>query len=430
VAVVAALVISACGGGPSGISEIQPIDADCGGVQYAGSGKASKLIVSDLPLKGDSAERSRQMNYAIVQELARRGWQAGQKTQVAFQSCDDSLGSTGEWDEGLCRSNAQAYAANPDVIGVIGTYNSGCAAIEMPILNQAPGGGLAMVSPGNTFVCLTQPSPTLCNKDEPDVYFPSGNRNYVRVVPNDAVQAAGLASFASQQGIRKPFILTASDDPTSEGQAKTFAGAAAAAGMQVAGTEQYDPNATGYGPLMQKVQASGADAVVLAAILEENGVQLIRDKVETLGPNSGAVKLFAFDGFAQQATIDNTGPEARGMYVSLPGKVPGALTGAGDTFVKELKAQIGDAPVEVFAPYAGQAAEILLTAIRKGGTRAGTISELFKTRVEGGITGNFAITPTGDPEPAPISVQRAGATFTLAQTITPPPPLVTAARGG
>ena len=83
----------------SKISAIQAVDADCGDVQYAGSGDASKLIVSDLPLKGDSAERSRQMNDAIVQELARKGWQAGQKTQVAFQACDDSIGTTGEWDE-------------------------------------------------------------------------------------------------------------------------------------------------------------------------------------------------------------------------------------------------------------------------------------------------------------------------------------------
>ena len=75
-AVVAALAISACGG-DSKISAIQAVDADCGDVQYAGSGEASKLIVSDLPLKGDSAERSRQMNNAIVQELARKGWQAG-----------------------------------------------------------------------------------------------------------------------------------------------------------------------------------------------------------------------------------------------------------------------------------------------------------------------------------------------------------------
>ena len=428
-ALIAALAISACGGGPTGISQIQAVNADCGDVQYAGSSKAQKLIVSDLPLKGDSAERSRQMNAAIIQELARKGWQAGQQIQLAFQACDDSLGTTGEWDEGLCRSNAQAYASNPDVIGVIGTYNSGCAAIEIPILNQAPGGGIPMVSPGNTLVCLTQTART-CKPNEPDVYYPSGKRNYVRVVPNDAVQGAGLASFAKEAGIQRPMVLIAADDPTSENQGRSFIGAAQSLGMQIAGVEHYDPNATSYAALMQKVKSSGADAVVLAAILEENGVQMIRDKVAALGPNSGAVKLLAFDGFAQQATIDNTGPVAQGMYVSLPGKVPSALTGAGEVFVKEVRAQLGDQPLEVFAPYAGQAAELLIEAIRKGDTRAGTIDELIGATVEDGITGTFTITASGDPEPAPISVQRADERFALARTIVPPPPLVGAARGG
>src|SRR4051794_28645698 len=100
-----AVALSACGSGTH-ISSIEAVAADCGGIQYGGESDASKLIVSDLPLKGDSAERSRQMNLAIAQVLASKGWKAGPKTQLAFQACDDSLGSTGEWDPGLCRSNA------------------------------------------------------------------------------------------------------------------------------------------------------------------------------------------------------------------------------------------------------------------------------------------------------------------------------------
>ncbi len=431
-ALAAALGLAACGGDDDNdkVSSVQAIDADCGDVQYSGSGEASKLIVSDLPLRGDSAERSKQMNDAIVQALEREGWQAGPDIQVAFQSCDDSIESTGEWDEELCRSNAQAYASNPDVIGVIGTYNSGCAGIEMPILNEAPGGGVPMVSPGNTFVCLTEPSPSLCEPDEPGVYFPTGKRNYIRVVPNDAVQGAGMASFANEQAVRKPFILIASDDPTSEGQGRTFEGAAKSLGMSIAGVEHYDPEAKSYADLMAKVKSSGADALFLGAILEENGAQLIKDKVAALGPNDGAVKLLAPDGFAQHATLDQAGTAARGMYVSLPGKVPEALAGAGADFVDQLESEVGGEPIEVFAPYAGQAAEVLVDAIGVGHDRAGAIEALFETQVEDGITGSFAITPTGDPSPAPISVQRAGETFELAKTIEPPPQLVTAARGG
>ncbi len=429
-AIAAGFALAACGGGDdNNVGDVQGISADCGDVQYYGSGTAQKLIVSDLPLQGDSAERSKQMNDAIVQEMARKGWQAGTKTQVAFQACDDSLATTGEWDENLCRSNAQAYAANPDVIGVIGTYNSGCAAIEIPVLNKAPGGGLAMVSPGNTFVCLTEPG-SICKPNEPDVYYPSGKRNYIRVVPNDAVQMAGLATFANEQGVRNPFVLVAAGDPTSKGQADTFEGAARSLGMKIAGVEQWNQKAKSYTDLMRKAKASGADAVLLAGLLEQNGAQIIKDKVSVLGHNDGPVKLLAPDGFAQQNTIDQAGSATKGMYASLPGKVPSSLTGEGADFVNELKSQVGGEPLELFAPYAGQAAEVLLPAIQSGnGTRSGTIASLFKTHVTDGIVGSFSITPSGDPSPAPISVSQAEDTFVLSKTITPPPQLVAAARG-
>jgi branched-chain amino acid transport system substrate-binding protein len=426
--IAAGLLLTACGGGGK-VTSVKGVDANCGDIEYSGSGHPDKLIVSDLPLQGDSAERSKQMNDAIVQEMARKGWQAG-NTEVAFQACDDSLQSTGEWDEKLCRSNADAYASNPDVIGVIGTYNSGCAQVMIPILNRAPGGGLPMVSPGNTLVCLTEPG-SICKPNEPDVYYPSGKRNYIRVVPNDAVQMAGLATFANEQGIHNPFILVAADDPTSKGQADTFEGAARKLGMNIAGTAQWDQKAKSYTNLMDQAKASGADAVLLAGLLEQNGAQLIKDKVSVLGPNNGAVKLLAPDGFAQNATIDQAGPASAGMFVSQPGKVPGSLTGEGSAFVKEIKAQVGGDPLEVFAPYAGQAAEVLIAAIQAGdATRAGVISSLFKTHVNDGIVGSFTITPSGDPSPAPISVSQAAGTFTLAKTISPLPQLVAAARGG
>ena len=424
---IAALAFSACGSS-SNLSQIQGIDADCGGVSYGGSGKPSKLIVSDLPLKGASAERSRQMNIAIGQELTNRGWKAGPRMPVAFQACDDSLSETTEWDPSLCRSNAQKYAADPDVIGVIGNYNSGCAAIQIPILNQAPGGGIPMVSPGNTNTCLTETASS-CNPNEPAVYSPSGRRNFVRVVPNDAVEGAGLASFAKEKGVKRPFILIAAGDPSSESQGRSFADAAKSLGLTIAGIGRYDPKAASYTALMDRVKASGADAVVLAAILDEHGAEIITAKVDALGPNDGAVKLLAFDGFAQQATIGDTGPGSAGMYVSVPGKVPGALTGEGADFVNQLRTAIPENPIEVFAPYAGQAVELLLDGIHSGRTPSGTIAQLFGAQVKGGITGSFSITPSGDPSPAPISIQKAAQTFALVKTISPPPQLVTAARG-
>ena len=130
--------------GASGATAV-PLKA-CGTVQYEGTGAPSALIVSDLPLDGDSRERSMQMNTAIELVLKGAGWAAG-STTVGFQACDDSSPKTGLWTRAICQANAKAYAADPSVLAVIGTYNSGCAEIEIPILGKAPGGGVAMVSP-------------------------------------------------------------------------------------------------------------------------------------------------------------------------------------------------------------------------------------------------------------------------------------------
>jgi hypothetical protein len=72
-----------------------------------------------------------------------------------------------------------------------------------------------------------------------------------------------------------------------------------------------------------------------------------------------SVKLLAPDGFAQQSTIDLAGPASRGMFASVPGRVPQNLSGPGRKLVSELRKEVGGA-VELYAPYAGQAAAVLL----------------------------------------------------------------------
>jgi branched-chain amino acid transport system substrate-binding protein len=383
------------------------------------------VIVSDLPLQGDSRRRSLQMNDAIKLVLEGANWKAGSRS-VGFQACDDSSATTGLWTRSRCQSNARAYAADPGVLGVVGTYNSGCAEAMIPILGRAPGGGVAMVSPGNTLICLTQSSPS-CPKGQPKSLYPAAH-NYARVVPNDAYQGAGLALFAKRQGVRKPYVLYAAKDPTSLGQAKTFRGAAGKLGLHVLGFRSWNPNASSYRSLMRGVAAKSPDAVLLAGLTEENGGKLIRDKVAVLGANSG-IKLLAPDGFAQQSTIDLAGRAATGMYASVPGQVPQNLRGKGKKLVGELEREVGGA-VELYAPYAGQAASVLLGAIGKGGGRGAIVDAVLKTKVHNGITGSFNILPSGDPSVGPITVSVARKTFVPFKVVEPGSSLVRAARQG
>lgn len=426
-----AMVIVACGGSDDSDSgsAVTAVDADtCGEMTYGRDDSPQALIVSDLPLQGDSADRSRQMNEAVTHVLELAGWKAGDTT-IAFQACDDSLADTGLWDEQTCKDNATAYSEHLDVVGVVGTYNSGCAQAMIPILNEAESGPVAMVSPGNTAICLTESADT-CTDGAPDSLYPSGDRNYARVVPNDAAQGAALATYAADQGFKRVSVLFAADDDTSYGQAQTFINASNPAGVKVTEQLEWDPEASSYTDLMNQVKKSNPDAILLAGLTEQNGGQLIKDKVAVLGPNNGAVALMAPDGFAQQSTIDEAGPASAGMLASVPGRVPELLSGAGRHFVEEFAAVTGDQTVELYAPYAAQAAGVLMDAIESAGAdRAAVAAALPGMKITEGITGNFTITETGDPNVSPITISKAGKVFKPIEVVEPKANLIKAARG-
>ncbi len=422
---------AAAGGG--GNVEALP-SSSCTGIEYEGEGDPDALIVSDLPMQGSSRTQTVQMTKAIRYVLEQAGWKAGD-LNIGYQVCDDATAQAGKWDSGKCSTNAQAYASNEAVIGVIGTFNSGCAGIEIPVLNQAPNGPLGMVSPANTYVCLTEGGPG-CDDSEPDKYYPSGTRNYVRVVANDAFQGAAVAEFADQQGIKNVYILN-DKEAYGLGVATNFRNAAESIGIKVAGFAAWDPKASSYEALMQQVKSSGADALFLGGLIDENGAQVIKDKVAVLGPNDGAVKLLTPDGFTQQSTIDESGVDnARGMFLSIAGVPTEDLTGDGKTFVDAFSKELGDEPVDPYAAYGAQAAQVLLAAIERAGgaDRAKITEELFNTQVTGGILGDFQINENGDPEQGSggvvgFTIYRAEEQLETETTLSPKQETVDAALG-
>ncbi|MBD0329794.1 MAG: branched-chain amino acid ABC transporter substrate-binding protein [Thermoleophilia bacterium] len=441
-----ALLAAGCGGGDDGdadgdngearTGDVQPLPASsCQGLEFEGEGEPDALIVSDLPMQGSSRKQTVQMTKAIRFILNERGWKAGD-LNIGYQVCDDATAQAGKWDSGKCSQNGQAYASNQSVIGIIGTFNSGCAQIIIPIANQAPGGGLAMVSPANTLVCLTEGGPG-CDDTEPDKYYPSGERNYVRVVAHDIYQGAAVAEFAQSQGVKRMFILN-DKESYGLGVAERLRNALSAVDIEVAGFAAWDPKASSYEALMRQIRQSGADGIFLGGLIDENGGQVIKDKVAVLGPNDGDVKLFAPDGFTTQATIDEAGVEnARGGFFSVAGVPTEELTGAGEEFIQNFQEELGDEPVDPYAAYAAQAAVVLLDAIEAAGgaDRAAIIENLFETQVEEGILGTFEISESGDPARAGgavvgFTIYRAEEELVPERVVSPKEETVEAARGG
>jgi branched-chain amino acid transport system substrate-binding protein len=421
------------GGGGGNVSALPA--SSCGPLQYKGSGDPDYLIASDLPKQGGSRTQTVQMAKAIAYVLDQQNWKAGD-FNIAYQDCDDSTAQLGKWDPDKCSANAHAYASNSKLLGVIGTFNSGCAAIEIPVMNQAPGGGLLLLSPANTYGCLTEP----CSGDEPEKYYPSGKRTYARVAPSDPNQGAVDAAFLKTKGVKRVSVLN-DKEAYGLGVAKNFAGAAKEAGMTVTGFTAYDPKQANFKALFTTIKKQNPDAIFIGGLIDENSGQLINDKVAVLGPNvataGSGVMLMLPDGFTTDAIFDRSQggtPNAKGSFFSVAGVGIDKYTGAAKTFIDRFKSQLGGKPVDPYAILGAQAAQVLVKAIEKSdGSRSDIISKVFATKVNDGLIGSFSFNKNGDLSGA----KGAAVLFTIytgtnhlqtIKTTAPDPTLVAAAR--
>jgi branched-chain amino acid transport system substrate-binding protein len=407
-------------GGSSRAATPLPSSA-CGKLIYQGSGGTPQFIIaSDLPLQGAGRAQTVEMTRAIEFVLKQRGWKAG-RYSVGYQSCDDSTAQAQKWDSAKCTSNAQQYARNSDVVGVIGTFNSGCAKLVVPILNRAPNGPVAMVSPANTYVGLTQTGPGTV-AGEPGVYYPTKRRNYIRLVAADNYQGAAQALLAKQLGVKRLYILN-DRETYGLGVAANVRNAARQVGVNVVGFSAWDGKASSYEALASKIKQSGAQGVFLGGIVCNNGGKLIKDIRAGLGTG---VRILAPDGWTPfSAVVQGAGSAAEGMYISVAGQPNENLGAAGKRFVSQFRAVVKKAP-DPYSVYAAQSAVVLLDAIaRSDGSRASVSRQLFNTNIKGGILGTFSINANGDTNNNPVTIYRIrGGEGTTFKVITPPTSLV------
>src|SRR5207248_3758117 len=378
-----ALLAAGCGGGGGGKGKgVTALPASsCSDIYYQGSGDADYLIASDLPLQGSGRTQTVQMTDAVKFILKQHGFKAG-KYKIGYQSCDDATAQAGKWASEKCSANASAYAQNKSVVGVIGTFNSGCAEIVIPVLNRAPGGPVAMVSPANTYVGLTHGGPGTA-AGEPDKYYPTGKRNYIRIVAADDFQGAADALNAQQLGLKSVYILN-DKEAYGQGVATDFKNSLTKLGVTVAGFSAWNGKASSYEGIATKIKQTGADGVFLGGLICENGGKLIKDLRAGLG---SGVKLLAPDGFTPiSAVVQGAGGATEGMTVSVAGQPNENLGSVGKKFVKDFGATQSSGQVDPYSSYAAQAIEVMLTAIgNSDGSRAGTSDQLFKTNVTNGI---------------------------------------------
>jgi branched-chain amino acid transport system substrate-binding protein len=399
----ALLLVVGCGGGAGGGG---------GGEAEAPTAK----MVSDLPLQGANRAQTTTMNNAIKLALQERDGKAGD-INIEFEAMDNATAQAGQWDAAKCAENAQSAAQDEEVIGWIGPFNSGCAAVEIPINNEA---GLAMISPANTYIGLTKEGG---ESDEPEKYYPTGERNYARVIVADDKQGAAGAKLMEEEGMESVFIL---DDKETYGKglADQFQRAAEDSGIEVVGREGIDGSAPNYRSLMNKIATENPDAIYFGGIIENNAAQLIKDKVGA-GMSNDEVAFIGPDGIFVDELLTQAGDAAEGIWVTFGGLPESELSQKGKEFVDKYESTYDDA-VQPYTVYAYEAANVMLDAIERASEEAGgevpdreaVVKQVFATEDYNGALGTWSFDEDGDTTLTELSIQRVeNGEFVYQQTV-------------
>ena len=352
-------------------------------------------VYSSLPLQGAQRPQTTDLVRGAELALKQHDGKAGDFT-IEYTSLDDSTAQAGAWTPEQTSANARRVAQEDNSVAYIGEFNSGASAISIPILNEVP---IAQVSPANTAVGLTSDDAG-ADEGEPEKYYPTGQRHYLRIVPKDTIQGAALATVMKKDGCRNVYILN-DKEVYGAGLARNIEMSAQEQGLEVLANEGIDPKAPNFRSLAAGMKSEGADCFVFGGITANGAVQLYKDVLAAM-PDIG---LYGPDGVAETGFID---PAEGGIPPNVQRHVkltvatldPSEYPPEGQRFFRDYEAEYGEANPNPYAVYGYEAMDLILdTCDRIGpdcGDRQKLIDALYDTKGRESVLGTYDIDENGD----------------------------------
>jgi branched-chain amino acid transport system substrate-binding protein len=391
------LLLAACGSSnKTSSSSAAPAGAPASSSSSASGGGGGNTvdIYSSLPLQGASTAQTDPLVNGIKLALSQAGGKAGNFT-VNYQSLDDSTAAAGKWDPGQTAANARKVAADPKAVYYMGEFNSGASEVSIPILNQA---GIPQVSPANTYVGLTTNLPGSA-PGEPQKYYPTGKRNYLRIVPIDSIQAAADLIAMKDAGCTK--VAVANDkEAYGQGLATLLGLEKGFYGVTITSNTGIDPTSPNFRSYASTIQGQGADCFFFAGIVSNGAVQITKD-VHAALPKA---KIFGGDGVC---TSSYTSQKAGGvpavidplLQCTVATQDLAAYPGGKD-FLAAYKAKYGNANPDPYAIYGFEAMKLGLDTIAKlgakGNDKSAVLAALFATTSRSSVLGTYGFDKNGD----------------------------------
>jgi branched-chain amino acid transport system substrate-binding protein len=249
------------------------------------------------------------------------------------------------------------YIPDQEVVAVLGPTFSGETKAVIPSLEEA---GLVMISPSATAV------------DIPDVV--KGGKVFHRIIPDDGVQAAGVADYF--QKVVKPKSVALIHDNTDYGKG-LFEGVLKLLdekGIKTAVTDAVQPAGTDYSAAVNKVKAANVDVVFYGGYYSDAG--RLKKQLSDAGIKA---KFVSGDGSLDNGFVTAAGAAGgEGALLTCPCKwatesAPGKL----GAFAKKYKAEIKKDP-GTYSTEGYDAVKLLVAGVEDGKTTRAQLLEYIE----------------------------------------------------
>ncbi|TLS40710.1 amino acid ABC transporter substrate-binding protein [Streptomyces montanus] len=322
---------------------------------------------------------------------------------VLGEPVPDAVASDEAGQEAVAAQSAERVLAS-GVDAIIGAAASG---MSLAFIDRVTGAGVVQCSASNT-------APTFTDYDDGGYYF--------RTAPSDVLQGPVLADVIREDGHDRVALVGRADD-YGRGLVQATKAALEDQGVAVTLADTYDPEATNFDQVVQRVRDASPDAVGVIAF--EEGTQILQGLIEAgLGPDQ--IGVYGADGLRSEELATLVAPDNPERLSGMKGTAPASA--ANEQYVNDLKKFAPDLKELQFAPQTFDCVTTIALAaeqaksdnpenfvkemvgITKDGEKCNTFAACKELIADGrdidydGVSGPLDFTDKGEPGRATIEV--------------------------
>lgn len=344
-------------------------------------------VYSSLPRHGVSAPAAWAVAAGERLALADARGRAG-PLRVRLVQLDSTGPGDRLWDPARVSANAKRAADDHTAIAYIGELDYGGSAVSVPITNDA---GILQVSPEDGLTSLTD-TPAGRPPAGPARLYPTGIRSFLRLTPNDQLEAETMLERIRAGGAERLAILF---DQQVYGRelAEQLTALARRDGPEPVHSDAYRDRVEEIPDLARKLAESRPDAVAYAGVAGPGTGPLLAAIDERLP----GVPVYASAGVLARDPTRKI-PAAPEQVEALSPFPPSAeLPPAGRRLLRRLGAAGGHDVARPEALYGYESMRLVLDAIAAGGAdRARAVRAALRIRTRRSPLGSYQVRATGD----------------------------------